>query len=186
MSNSLQPHGLQHARLPFPSPTPRAGSNPCPLSQWCHPTIPDSVVSFSSHLQPFLTSRSFPMCHFFASGGHSIGLTASVLPMNIQDWSPPGWTGWISLQSKGLSRVFASTTVQKHQFFGGVCMSVWLSKFAHPLLSPLCPQDPPWHLHLYSCFAKRLTNTIFLDSISIYVCMYEHTIFVFLFLTDFV
>ena len=118
--NSWWPHGLQHARLPCPSPTPGAYSNSCPLSRWCHPTISSFVVPFSSHLQSFLTSGSFPMSQFFSSGGQSIGVSASasVLPMNIQDWSHLGWTGWISLQSKGLSRVFPNTTVQKHQFFG--------------------------------------------------------------------
>ena len=118
--DSLRPHGLQHARLPCPPPTPRAYSNSCPSSQWCHPTISSSVIPFSSHLQSFPASGSFPVSHFFASGGQSIGVSASVsfLPMNIQDWFPLEWTGWISLQSKGLSRVFANTTVQKHQFFG--------------------------------------------------------------------
>ena len=119
MSDSLRPHGLQHARPPCPSPTPRVYSNSCPLSQWCHPTISSSVIPFSSHLQSCPASGSFPMSQFFASGGQSIGVSAStsVLPMNIQDWCPLGWTGWISLQSKGLSRVFSNTTFQKHQFF---------------------------------------------------------------------
>ena len=117
-------HGLQHARLPCPSPMPGAYSNSCPSSQWCHPTISSSVFPFSSHLQSFPASESFPMSHFFASGGQSIGVSAStsVLPVNIQDWFPLGFplglTGWISLQFKGLSRVFFNTTVQKHQFFG--------------------------------------------------------------------
>ena len=113
-------HGLQHARFPCPSPNPGACSNSCPLSQWCHPTISSSAISFSSCLQSFLESGSFPRSHFFASGGQSIGASgsASVLPLNIQDWFPLGWTGRISLQSKGLSRVFSNTTVQKHQFFG--------------------------------------------------------------------
>ena len=116
----LRPHGLQHARLLCPSPTPKAYSNSCPSSQWCHPTISSSVIPFSSHLPSFPASGSFQMNQFFASGSQSIGASASasVLPMNIQDWSPLEWTGWISLQSKGLSRVFSSTTVQKHQFFG--------------------------------------------------------------------
>ena len=115
-SDSLWPHGLQHAR---PSPTLRAYSNSCPLSQWCHPTISSSVIPFSSHLQSFPASRSFQMSQFFTSGGQSIGVSASasVLPINIQDWFSLGWTGWISLQSKGLSRVFSSTAIQKHQFF---------------------------------------------------------------------
>ena len=120
MSSSLQPHGLQHARPPCPSPTPGVYSNSCPLSPWCCPTISSSVALFSSHLQSFSASGSFPMSQFFASGGQSIGVSASasVLPMNIQDWFPLGQTDWISLQSKGLSRVFSNTTVQKHQFFG--------------------------------------------------------------------
>ena len=119
MSNSLQPHGLQHTTPPCPSPTPEVYSNSCPLSQWCHPTISSSVIPFSSHLQSFPASGSFPMSQFFASGGQSIRVSAStwVLPMNIQDWFPLGWTGWIPLLSKGLSRVFSNTTVQKHQFF---------------------------------------------------------------------
>ena len=119
MSDSLRPHGLQHTRLPCPSPTPRVYSDSGPLSWWCHPTISSSVVPFSSCLQSFPTSGSFQMSQFFASGGQSIGdsASASVLPINIQDWFPLGWTGWISLQSKGLSRVFSNTTVQKHQFF---------------------------------------------------------------------
>ena len=120
MSNSLWPHGLQHARLPCSSPTSRACSNLCPLSWWCHLTISSSVVPFSSCLQSFPASGSFPMNQFFTLGGQSIeaSASASVLPMNIQDWSPLGWTDWISWQSKGLSRVFSNTTVQKHQFFG--------------------------------------------------------------------
>ena len=120
VSNSLQSHGLQHARLPCPSPTPRAYSNSCPLSQWCHLTISSSVSSFSSCLQSFPASCSFEVSQFFASGGQRIGIStsASVLPMNIQDWFPLGLTGLISLQSKGLSRVFSNITVQKHQFFG--------------------------------------------------------------------
>ena len=117
VSDSLQPHGLQHARLPCPSPTPRAYSNSCPFHQWCHPTISSSVIPFSSHLQSFPASGSFQMSWFFTSGGQSIGVSAStsVLPMNTQDWFCLGRTGWISLQSKELSRVFSNTTVQKHQ-----------------------------------------------------------------------
>ena len=118
VSDSLQPCGLQHARPPCPSPTLRAYSNSCPLSRWCHPTISSSVVPFSC-LQFFPASGSFPMSWLFTSGGQSIGasVSASVLPMNIQGWFPLGLTGWISLLSKGLSRVFSSTAVQKHQFF---------------------------------------------------------------------
>ena len=119
-SDSLWPHGLQHTRPPCPSPTPRAYANSCPWSRWCHPAISSSVFPFSSCLQSFPASGSFPMNQFFTSGGQRIGVSASatVLPMNIQDWFPLGWTGWISLQSKGLSRVFSNTTVQKHPFFG--------------------------------------------------------------------
>ena len=114
--DSLQCHGLQHATLACLSPTPRAYSNPCPLSRWCHPTISSSIVPSSSRLQSFSASGSFQMSQFFASGGQSIRVSASasVLPVNIQDWFPLGWTGWIS---KWLSRVFSNTTVQKHQFF---------------------------------------------------------------------
>ena len=110
----------QHARLPYPSPTPRVHPNPCPPSRWCHPTISSSVIPFSSCLQSFPASGSFQMSHHFSSGGQSTGVaaSASVSPKNTQDWSPLGWTGWISLQSKALSRVFSNTTVQKHQFFG--------------------------------------------------------------------
>ena len=119
MSDSLRPHESQHARLPCPSPTPRVYPNSCPFSQWCHPTISSSVIPFSSGLQSFPTSGSFQMTQFFTSGGQNIGISVStlVLPMNTQDWSL-GWTGCISLQSKGLSRVFSNTTVQKHQLLG--------------------------------------------------------------------
>ena len=114
VSDSLWPHGLQHVRPPCPSPTPGVYSNSCPLSQWCHPSISSSVIPFSSRLQFFLASGSFLMSQFFASGGQStrVSASASVLPINIQDLFPLGWTGWISLQSKGLSRVFSNTTVQ--------------------------------------------------------------------------
>ena len=120
LSDPLRPHGLQNARPPCPSPTPRVYSNSCPLSRWCHPTISSSVIPFSSCLQSFRASGCFQISQLFASGGQSIRVStsASVLPMNIQDWFPLGWTGWTSLQSMGLSRVFSSTTVQKHQFFG--------------------------------------------------------------------
>ena len=120
MSDSLRPHEPRHARLPYPSPTPRVYPNSCSLSQWCHPTIPSSVIPFSSCPLSFPASESFPMSQLFESGGQSIGVSAStsVPPMNTQDWSPLGLTGWISLQSKGLSRVFSNTRVQKHQFFG--------------------------------------------------------------------
>ena len=120
MSNSLWPHGLQHSRPLCLSPTPGVYPNSCLWSQWCHPTISSSVVPFSSHLQSFPASGYFQMSQLFTSGGQSIAVSAStsVFPMNTQDWSPLGWTGWISLQSKGLTRVFSDTTVQKHHFFG--------------------------------------------------------------------
>ena len=123
VSNSLQPQELQYTRPPCPSPTPGVHPNPCPSSQWCHPTISSSVVPFSSCPQSIPASGAFPMSQLFASSGQSIGVSSStsVLPMNTQDWFPVGWTGWISLQSKGLSRVFSNTTVQKHQL---VCMDV--------------------------------------------------------------
>ena len=119
MSDSLWPHGLQHARLPSPSPTPRACSNSCPLSWWCHPTISFSAIPFSSCLQSFPAPGPFPISHLFTSGGQSIGVSssASVLPVKIQDWFPLGLTSLMSLLSKGLSRVFSNTTVQKHQYF---------------------------------------------------------------------
>ena len=120
VSDSLRPHGLHYARLPCPSPTPGAYSNSCPSSQWCHSTISSSVSSFFC-IQSVPASGSFPVSHFFTSGCQSIGVSASasasVLSVNVQDWFPLGWTRWISLQSKGLSRVFSNTTVQKYQFF---------------------------------------------------------------------
>ena len=120
VSDSLWLHGLQHTRPPCPSPSPGACSNSCPLSWWCQPTISSSVVPFSSCLQSFPASGSFLMSQLFASGGQNIAASASasILPMNIQDWFPLGCTGWITSQSKGLSRVFSNTLVQKHQFFG--------------------------------------------------------------------
>ena len=120
VSHSLQPHELQHTRPPCPSPAPGVHSNPCPSSWWCYPAISSSVTPFSSCSQSFPASGSSQMSQLFTSGGQSIGILASTsfLPMNAQDWFPLGWTDWISLQSKGLSRVFSNTTVQKHQFFG--------------------------------------------------------------------
>ena len=132
-SNSLWPHGLQHARLPCPSPTPRAYSNSHLQHWWCHPTISSSVVPFSSCLQSFPASQSFPMSQFFASGGQNIETSASVLPKNIQDWFPLGLTSLMSLQSKGLSRVFSNTTVQKNQFFG-TQSSLWSNSHIHTWL----------------------------------------------------
>ena len=139
MSDSLLPHEPQHARLPCPSPILRVHQNPSPLSQWCHLAISSSVVPFSSCPQSFPASGSFPMSQLFTSGGQSIGVSASTsfLPKNTQGWSPSGWTGWISLQSKGLSRVFSNTTVQKHQFFG-TQLSVYSNSHIHtwPLEKP--------------------------------------------------
>ena len=131
--NSLRPHGPQHARPPCPSPTPGVYPNPCPSSPWCHSTISSSVIPFTSCPQSFPASGSFPMSQLFTSGGQSIGVSAatSVLPMNTQDWSPLRWTGWISLQSKGLSWVFSNTGVQKHQFF---CVQVF---FYSPTLTSI-------------------------------------------------
>ena len=135
MLDSLRAHGLQHTKLPCPSPSPRACSNSCPLSLWCHPAISSSVIPFSSCLQSFPVSGSFPMSQFFTSGSQSIGASASssVLPMNIQDWFPLGLTGLISLQSKGLSIVFSSITVQRHQFFS-IQPSSWSSSHIHTWL----------------------------------------------------
>ena len=119
VSDSLRPHKLQRARPPCPSPTPKVHPNSCPLSQWCHPTISSSVIPFSSYPQSFPASGSFQVNQLFTSGGQSVGVSnsTSVIPVNTQDWFPLGWSGWISLQSKGISRVFSNTTVQKHQFF---------------------------------------------------------------------
>ena len=120
VSDSLWPHESQHTRPPCPLPSPGVHSDSCPSSPWCHPAISSSVIPFSSCPQSFPASGAFPMSQLFATGGLSIGISAStsILPMNTQDWSPLGWTGWISLQSKGLSRVFSNTTVKKHQSFG--------------------------------------------------------------------
>ena len=142
VSNSSWRHGLQHTRPPCPAPIPGVHPNLCPLSRWCHPTISSSVINFSSCPQSFPTSGSFQMSQLFTSGGRSIGVSAStsVLRMNTQDWSPLGWTGWISLQSKGLSRVFSNTTVQKHQSFS-TQLSLYSNSHIHtwPLEKP-----QPW------------------------------------------
>ena len=132
LSGSLRHHGLQHTRPPCPSPSPRVYSNSCPLSWWCHPTISSSVVSISSCLQSFPVSGSFLKKRLFKSDSQSVeaSASASALPRNIQDWFPLGWTSWISLQSKGLSRVF---TVQKHQFFGSQ-PSLWYNSHIHTWL----------------------------------------------------
>ena len=135
VSDSLRPHESQHIRPPCPSPTPGVHPNSCPLSRWCHPAISSSVVPFSSCPQSLPASESFPMSQLFTWGGQSIGVSAlaSVLPKKSQDWSPLEWTGWISLQSKGLSRVFFNTTVQKHQFFGAQ-LSLWSNSHIHTWL----------------------------------------------------
>ena len=133
MSDSLQPHGLQHIRCPCPSLSPGVCSNSCPLNWWCHPTISSSVIPFSSCPQSFPASGSFPVRWLFASGSKSIGALASALPVNIQAWFPLGWTGLITLQSKGLSRVFSNTTIRKHQFFG-TQPSLWSNSHIHTWL----------------------------------------------------
>ena len=135
VSDSLWPHGPQHTRPPCPSSTPRACSNSCPLRQWCHPTISSSVIPFSSCPQSFPASGSFPMSQLFASGGQNIRVSASVsvLPMNTKDWSPLGWSGLISLQSKGLPRFFSNTTFHKHQFFSAQ-PSWWSNSHIHTWL----------------------------------------------------
>ena len=142
VSDSLLPHGLQHTRAPCPSPAPGACSNSCLSSRWCHPTISFSVVPFSSCPQSFSASGSFPMSQLFTWGGQSIGVSASasVLPVNTQDWSPLGWTCWISLQSKRPSRVFSNTTVQKYQFFGAQ-LSLESNSHIH---SWLLEKPEPW------------------------------------------
>ena len=135
VSYSSWPHGPQHTRPPCPSPTPGAYSNSCPSSQWCYPTISSSVIPFSSHFQSFLASGSFLMSWLFTSGGQSIGASAlaSVVPMNIQGWYPLALTGLISLQSKGFSRIFSNTTVQKHQFFS-TQLFLWSKSHIHTWL----------------------------------------------------
>ena len=150
MSNSLWPDGLQHARLPCPSPSPRACSNSCPLGQWCHPTISYSVGPFSSCSQSFPASGSFPVSQLFASSGQNVeaSASASVLPMNIQCWFPLGWTGWISLQSKGVSGVFYDTTVQKHHFQGSAFLIVQL-----------------WHPHMTTGKTIALTMWTFVGKV---------------------
>ena len=157
MFDSLQPHESQHARPPCPSPIPGACSNSCPLSQWCHPTISSSVVTFSSCPQSFPASGSFQMSQLFASGGQSFsGVSASVLPKNTQDWSPLGWTGWISLQSNGFSRVFSNITVQSINY---LALSFLYSPTLyhgnsgqnnHPLSPRLLKETPVWWICHYS------------------------------------
>ena len=152
MSNSLQPHGLQLVRLPSPSPSLGACSNSCPLNEWCHPTISSSVTPLPSCLRSFPASGSFPMSQLFTSSSQSVGVSASVLPMNIQGWFPLGWTGLISLLSKGLSRVFPSTTIWKHQFFG-TQPSLWSNSHIHTWLlkNPYEPLLKKWSLCFLIC-----------------------------------
>ena len=154
MSNSLWPHGLQHARPPCPSPSPGVHSDSCPLSQWCHPAISSSVIPFSSCPQSLPASGSFPMNWLFASGDQSIAASASasVFPMNIQGWFPLGWTGWISLQSKGFSRVFSNTTVQKHQFFGTQPSSWSNSHIVHDYWKTIALTGPTFVSKVMSAF----------------------------------
>ena len=155
VSHSLPLHGLQHTRPHHPSPTPGVYSNPCPLSQWCHPTISSSVIPFSSCPQSFPASGSSPMSQLFASGGQRIGVSASisVLPMNTQDWFPLEWTGRISLRSKGLSIVFSNTTVQNHQFFSAQLSSQSNSHIhSWPLGKPQPLLDRPLLAKLCLCF----------------------------------
>jgi len=133
---TLQPHGLQHARPHWLSPTPGACSNSCPLSWWCYPTISSSAIPFSSCLQSFLASGSFLISSLHQVAKIGVSASTSLLPMNIQDWFPLGWTSWISLQSKGLSRVFSNTTVQKHQFFGTQKESFFIVQLSHPYMTP--------------------------------------------------
>ena len=170
VSEFLWPHGLQHARPPCPLPTPWVYPNSCPLSWWCHPTISSPVVPFSSCPQSFPASESFPISQLLASGGQSIGVSAStsVLPMNAQDWYPLGWTGWISLQSKGLSRVFSNTTVQKHQYFGAqlslqssshMCIYVYMC-----LYISMCIYG---YLYMYVC----VYICVYCVCINIFVCI---------------
>ena len=156
VSDCLQPNEPQHARPPCPSPTPGFHPNPHPLSRWCHLTISSSVVPFSSCHQSFPASGSFPMSQLFALGGQSIGVLAStsILPMHTQDSSPLGWTGWISLQSKGLSRVFSNTTVQKHQFF---CSQLSSQSNSHIHTGPL--EKPVYIMSLFHNMLYRLFIT---------------------------
>ena len=134
MSNSLQPYGLQHTRFPCSSPSPGVCSNSCPLSQWCHPTISSCVRPFCSCLQSFPASGSFPVSQLFTSDGQSVGALASILPVKIQDWFPLGWTGLISLQSKGFSWVFSGTTVQKHPSIL-LCSAFFMVQLSHPYMT---------------------------------------------------
>ena len=152
-SDSLQPHGLQHARLPYPSPTPGVYSNSCPLSWWCHSAISSSVVHFSSRLQSFPALGSFPMSQLFTSGGQSfvVSASASVLPRNIQDWFPLGWTGWISLESMGFSRVFSNSTVEKTSIIQ--CSAFLMVHLSRPYMST--GKD-----HIFNYFAGKVMSLL--------------------------
>ena len=154
--DSLRPHELQHTRPPCPSPTPGVHSDSCPSSRSCHPTISSSVVPFSSCPQPFPASGSFQVSQLFASGGQTIGVSAStsVFPMNIQDLSPLGWTGWISLQSKGLSRVFSNITVQKHQFF---CAQLSSQSNSQIHIVSNCSKDKDTNTYTKRSIQKQIT-----------------------------
>ena len=163
VSDSLQPHESQHARPPCPSPTPRVHSNSCPLSQWYHPAISSSGVPFSSCPQSLPASGSFPISQLFAWDGQSIGVSAlaSVRPMNTQDWPPLGWTGWISLPSKGLSWVFSNTTVQKHQFFGSQLSSHSKSQKTMSvtlLTATTVPTQTHTDTHSHHCYYELTRN----------------------------
>ena len=154
VSGSLWPYGPQHARPPCPSPNPRVYSDSCPLSQWCHPPTSSSVIPFSSCLQSFPASGPFQMSQFLASGGQSIRVSAStlVLPVNIQDWFPLEWAGWISLQFKGLSRVFSNTIVEKHQFFGAQ-LSLWSNPYIRETLA-MSERESPYSVVARWCHVK--------------------------------
>ena len=169
------PHRLQHARLPYPSPTTRACSKSCQSSWWCHPTISSSVVPFSSCLQSFPASGSFPMSQFFISGSKNTGASASVsvLPMNIQDWFPLELTGLISLQSKALSSIFSNTTVQKHKFFG-TQLSLWYNSYIHTWLLRVGHEWATFTSHPYLTIGKTMTLILKLQvKILIYLLKYN-------------
>ena len=171
MFDSLRFHRLQHVRPPCPSSTPGVYSNSCPLGQWCHPTVSSSVIPFTSHLQPCPASGSFQMSQFFASGGQSIGVSASasVLTVNTQDWFPLGWTGWISLQSKGLSRVFSNTTVQKHQFFSAQLF--FIVQLSHPYMIAGKTITLTSYTYIY-IYIDRYIYVYVTKKLYIYICAY--------------
>ena len=174
MSKSLWPHELQHARLPCPSPSPGVHPDPRPSSQWCHPAISSSAVPFSSYPQSFWTSESFPMSQLFAGGGQSTGVSASAsfLPKKCQDWSPSEWAGWISLQSKGLSRVFSNTTLQKHQFFGAQLSS---QSNSHIHTWPQEKPEPCSSANSCDCLVQLWLLTISKDYKFVIICVYRYS-----------